>query len=156
MFPEFHFETALVHASRGGNTLRVVERLRELLKFSYTEWNDSNAPVVWNSARVLFVSPTCGDEELHPGLEDYLLGVRQNGCEFAICELGNYYGYETKSFGAGRTLQKFLSSNGWREFHPMLSLDSSPAIDWRSLEAWAAGMNTCFRPSKETEWQMQR
>jgi flavodoxin len=86
---------------------------------------------------LIILCPTYGDEELPLEMEDYLLGIQIINLKFfAICELGNYYGYEDFTFGAGIIIKKYFEKLGFSEFHPMLSLDSIPKIDWNIFDKW--------------------
>jgi flavodoxin len=86
---------------------------------------------------LIILCPTYGDEELPLEMEDYLLNIKINNLKyFTICELGNYYGYEDFTFGAGIILKKYFEELGFEEFYYMLSLDSIPKIDWNCFERW--------------------
>jgi flavodoxin len=89
----------------------------------------------------LFFTPTWGDAELHPEMEDFLVSLRLRRRRFAICELGNYYGYEEVGFGAAAILRAGLEALEWEPAFPTLSLDSLPRVDWPALAGWLEGLN---------------
>ena len=86
---------------------------------------------------LIVICPTYGDEELPLEMEDYLLNLKIKKMKFfVICETGNYYGYDDFTFGAGIILKNYFKNLGFEEFHPMLSLDSIPKIDWDIFFKW--------------------
>lgn len=85
---------------------------------------------------VIVVCPTYGDDELPQAMEDYLQRLTVTGKKYTICELGNYYGYDSFHFGAAKIINKVLEGKGWVKSFPGLSLDSLPQIDWPVFDAW--------------------
>lgn len=102
--------------------------------------NIKNNPSI-NCDLLIILCPTYGDEELPLEMEDYLFKMKivKMKC-FAICELGNYYGYDDFTFGAGIILKKYFENLGFKEFFPMLSLDSIPRIDWDNFYKWKSDL----------------
>lgn len=90
---------------------------------------------------LIILCPTYGDEELPLEMEDYLFQMKIIKMKyFVICELGNYYGYDDFTFGAGIILKKYFENLGFKEFLPMLSLDSIPRIDWNNFHKWKSNL----------------
>ena len=90
---------------------------------------------------VIFVCPTYGDEELPGPMEDFLVSLDIRSKSYAICELGNYYGYEDKTFGAMKIIKHHLELLDWCEVVEPLSLDSMPHIDWTEVDVWKEKIN---------------
>lgn len=90
---------------------------------------------------VVFVCPTYGDEELPEAMEDFLVSLKTRSKLYAICELGNYYGYEEKTFGAMKIIKHYLELLSWQEAVEPLSLDSMPHIDWLEVDVWKEKIN---------------
>lgn len=136
-------EVALVYGSTRGNTRKVAERLRDALTHPVTliradELHD--AKQLNSFTVVLFFASTWGDGELQQDMESLLLRMplRLDGKRYAVCELGNYYGYDDFEFGALRILQHFLNASGGIELLPPFSMDSLPTKDWLGLQRWTA------------------
>lgn len=79
---------------------------------------------------LLFVSTT-GDQELQQDMERFLArhSPRLDVKSYAICELGNYFGYDDFDFGAEPVLSHFLRAGSGRELVPPFSTDSFPIKD---------------------------
>lgn len=84
---------------------------------------------------IIFVIPNRGDEELPTVVEEFIEALPADG-EFAICELGNYFGYELEEFGAATVLRRVLEDKGWKPIVETLPLDSLPEIDMARFEEW--------------------
>jgi len=91
----------------------------------------------------LFFTPTYGDEELQEDMENFIEGfdLDLRGKQFVICELGNYYGYDTYSFGAMAILRQRLIKLNGREIFSPLSLDSYPKLHREHLFDWVEQLN---------------
>ena len=64
------------------------------------------------------------------------------GKRFAICELGNYYGYNDFSFGAMRIIREHLLELHGEELCELLSLDSMPKMSLEHLLRWVELLNS--------------
>lgn len=84
---------------------------------------------------IIFVIPNRGDEELPESVEEFIEALPAKG-EFAICELGNYFGYELEEFGAATVLRRVLEDKGWRAIIDTLPLDSLPEINMPLFDEW--------------------
>lgn len=84
---------------------------------------------------VVLVCANTGDEELQPEMERFLLTLKTTGKRYAICELGNYFGYERDCFGCKKTARLLLDQLGWHEVSHV-SIDSLPDLDIHSLQKW--------------------
>lgn len=132
---------ALLYSSRHGHTRRVVAAVAARLTVPVAVIDVAAAPESRSWAAhdpLVFFCPTYGDEELEPSMEAFLLrhGDGLAGSAFAVCELGNYYGYDDFSFGALHIVRRLLLARGGREVCPPLSLDSLPRLDEAQLESW--------------------
>lgn len=140
----------LVFSSRHGRTAKVVDVASNAI---------SPAPVLINVADrpdpeclrdyevLLFFTPTYGDEELQDEMEAFLrsLHLDLSGKAFAICELGNYGGYDDFRFGALAILRRRLMELGAVELGTHLSLDSMPRLNWNHLDRWVQHLNGLLR-----------
>jgi flavodoxin len=136
----------VLYGSSTGNTRRVVSRLPEYLQFPVDIFDIStvmDAALLMQYDLLLFFASTWGDGELQADMEAFF--VRQQidlqGKPYAICELGNYYGYDDFEFGALRIMQHQL--NLWRgcEFAEPFSMDSLPRKDWDGFTRWCDLLN---------------
>ena len=123
----------IIYNSRHGHTKHVVD----YLGFLAHDVKNGQIPL---GDFVIVLCPTYGDEELPLAMEEYLLGLSITGKRYALCELGNYYGYEDCQFGAAKIIRYCLSRLEWVEPFRPLSLDSLPVIDWDSLKEWKDGL----------------
>lgn len=85
-----------------------------------------------------FVAVICantGDEELQPDMEKFLISLKIKKIKFAICELGNYFGFERDCFGCKKIVQKILNNLEWIEIDN-ISIDSLPLIDLNIVNKW--------------------
>lgn len=92
--------------------------------------------VLPNFNRIIIVCPTYGDEELPLEIEDFLIELNINDKEYALCVLGNYFGYEREEFGPAKIIRYELAEKNWKLLSSPLSLDSVPQIDWECLKCW--------------------
>lgn len=83
----------------------------------------------------IFICPTYGDEELPIEMENFIIKLKTKNKYYTICELGNYFG-DTYDFGAKIIIEKLLQNLNWKKFHPCLSLDSMPNIQWNDFYKW--------------------
>lgn len=98
----------------------------------------------------LFFAPTYGNEELQLDMERFIIAFKLDlsNKRYAICELGNYYGYET-DFGAMRILRYHLDRLCGTELISPLSLDTLPKKDWQAFTRWCGKLNTVLRDARE-------
>ena len=139
-------EILLIYGSSRGNTRLVAERLKRTLGWplDLLEASDVADPGRLAGYRVLlFFASTWGDGELQPDMENLLVRVPLDlvGRHYAVCELGNYYGYDDFEFGALRVLQHHLDAAGGSELVPPLCMDSLPRKDLAGLERWTVTLD---------------
>lgn len=131
--------------TRTGNGFAVALKLAGALsEASILHADDVQSPADLAAyARFVFLTPTAGNEELPEPIERLfdMKGLDFTGREYAVCELGNYYGYDLYEYGAGKTVRRLLGERGGREFHPMLSLDTLPRTDWERFETWCSSLS---------------
>jgi len=98
----------------------------------------------------LFFSPTYGNEELQPDMEKFIVNFRldMSSKYYAICELGNYYGYEA-DFGAMKIIRHHLEKLSGKELVGPLSMDSLPKKDWTAFATWCGKLNQTLRETHE-------
>jgi flavodoxin len=144
--PHEGMKVALLYGSSHGRTRNVVERSLQQLKLTPEVFDVKDRPLAEKLTSydiLLFFSPTYGDEELQPDMEDFIrqfsLDLRRK--YFAICELGNYYGHDDFSFGAMPILRRCLLELGGKELCSPLSLDSMPRVNWEQLNRWIGHVN---------------
>ena len=77
-----------------------------------------------------------GDEELQPEMEKYLLKCKAKNIRYALCELGNYFGFEDDCFGCKKEALRILGEKSW-VCMDHISIDAFPEIDKKKLTAWA-------------------
>lgn len=134
-------KTAIIFASTNGRTRRVVRDVTQQLAHE-TELFDAGAGVSLERLRGhavwVFFAPTYGDEELQPALEEFVYGLTEplDGRRFAVCEFGNYYGYDDMSFGAARIIRERLLRLRATELCEPASIDSFPQLDRGTLQRW--------------------
>lgn len=131
----------LVYGSTWGNTAKVVQRVPALLSFPVNIVNVrtlTDDGLFRNYDLLLFFVSTAGDQELQQDMEQFLTKRRPDlhGKPYAVCELGNYFGYDDFDFGAERILSHFLRKGGGRELIPPFCMDSFPNKDWSNLARW--------------------
>lgn len=82
---------------------------------------------------IIMVMPIMGDEELHPEMERYLLGLQTRDKQYCLCELGNFLGLAYT--GCREIAEHLLQKLGWtpRVCH---SIDSFPELDQPALRKW--------------------
>lgn len=136
----------LIYGSSRGNTKLVADRVRSMLDFPIVlvdAKNVEDAALFDNYDPLLFFASTWGDGELQIDMEDLLFKFTLNlkGKKYAICELGNYYGYDDFEFGAMRIMRHCLVHAGADELIESFSMDSLPHKDWSGLQRWCNAMN---------------
>jgi flavodoxin len=138
-------KTALLYGSSNGRTRKAVNESLACLavKPDVFDVKDDQAEHVSNYDLLMFFSPTYGDEELQHDMEEFIrrFSLDLTGKQFAICELGNFYGYEDFSFGAMPILRRRLLELGGKELCSPLSLDSMPRVNWEHLKRWIEYVN---------------
>ena len=139
--------TVLVFGSSRGNTKLVANRVAETFSqpvdvIPAGEVLDAGFFAPYDIC--LFFASTWGDGELQDEMESLFVRMRLNlvGKRFAICELGNYYGYDDFEFGALRIMQHFLDASGGEELIEPFCMDSLPKKDWLGLSRWVAALET--------------
>ncbi len=94
---------------------------------------------------LIFLASTWGDGELQVDMENFFTrqSVALAGKRYAICELGNYYGYDDFEFGALRIMQYHLERSGGQELVDPFCMDSLPRKDWGGFKKWCDALNRC-------------
>ena len=92
---------------------------------------------------LIFVAATYGDQELNDTLEDFVITLDKSHADFnyAVCEIGNYYGYDDFELGAGEIIVSHMNLIGAKSLLPMYSVDSLPRLDKRKLKKWIEQLN---------------
>lgn len=138
-------KTLVVYSSKYGRTAKVVEQsLPHLVpQPKVLTVAEASPEALADHDVLLFFTPTYGDEELHEDMETFLrsLEVDLSGRLFAICELGNYGGYDDFSFGALSILRRRMLELGAEELGTHLSLDSLPRLNEGQLRRWLSHVN---------------
>lgn len=130
--------------TRTGNTVVAAEKLRAVLGDADVLHAEDvhDGATLKRYKRFVFFTPTAGNEELAEAFEALFdqPWVDFSHAQYAVCELGNYYGFELFEYGAAKILHSLVQARGGREFYRTLSLDSLPLIDWQLFTAWAEGL----------------
>jgi flavodoxin len=139
-------KAALLYGSTHGKTRKVAGRVTEQLRIKpdvFDVKSLASHEVLTHYDLLLFFCPNYGDEELQPDMEVFLAALRTNleGKLFAICELGNYYGYDDFHLGAMPIIRRHLIGLQGRELCEPLSLDAFPRTNWGHLERWIDLLN---------------
>src|SRR4051812_31077156 len=106
-----------------GSSASIVSRLKEKLVIPMAYQNIMEHPaseLLREYDHIIFIIATYGDQELQDDFEKFLLSLEQPWEEkkFSICELGNYYGYEDFSTGAGKIVESFLKEKKGTKLMP--------------------------------------
>lgn len=139
-------KSLLVYGSTWGNTQKVVQRLPAWLSFPIDIVNvkslADDRPFA-NYDLLVFFTSTSGDQELQADMEAFFVSSkpRLNGKPYAVCELGNYFGYDDFDFGAEHILSFLLREAGGQELIPPFSMDTFPNRDWNGLARWCSLLN---------------
>lgn len=136
----------VLYGSNLGNSRLVASRLPELLQFAVDVIDISTVldeALLSQYDLLIFLASTWGDGELQVDMENFFVRYQFDlqGKPYAICELGNYYGYDDFEFGALRIMQHHLKLWGGREFLEPFSMDSLPRKDWGGLTRWCDLLN---------------
>lgn len=120
--------------SKSGNSFKVAS------VFGWDVLTATEMPDLSLYCFVLFVVANTGDEELQPEMERFLLSLRVQNKTYAICELGNYFGYERDCFGCKQIVQSLLRNLNWKE-KANISIDSLPTMNIEIVKKWAKELN---------------
>ncbi|MFS0756134.1 flavodoxin family protein [Noviherbaspirillum sp. 1P10PC] len=136
----------LVYGSTWGNTAKVVQRVPPLLSFPVDIVNIRTLTGDSTFAQydlLLFFASTTGDQELQEDMEQFFVRQTRNlyGKPYAVCELGNYFGYDDFDLGAEQILRHLLCQAGGKELIPPFCMDSFPYKDWNNLARWCVHLN---------------
>jgi flavodoxin len=147
----------VIYGSTRGNTRTVVNRLPTLLDFPVhiADVKTLNGGDAFEDYDLLmFFASTWGDQELQVDMERFLAHqtLQLDGKPFAICELGNYFGYDDFGFGAERILRCRLEEWGGTELIEPFSMDSFPYRDWNGLTRWCDLLNLKVSESVWGTW----
>ncbi len=139
-------KAALFYGSTHGHTRKVVAESVRRLTVKPEVFDVKDLPAEEQFAAydiLLFFSPTYGDGELQPDMEEFVrqFSLNLTGKRFIICELGGYIGYDKISFGAMVILRRWLIELGGEELCSPLSLDSLPRVNWAHLNRWIEYVN---------------
>lgn len=128
----------IIYDSKKGHTKKATSY------FKYEIQHVLNAKI-WADV-VLFLCPTYGDEELPEDMENFIINLKIKNKLFVICELGNYYGYDTFEFGAKKIIKNKLKTLGWKQFYKNYSLDSFPKINnFENFNKWKCGLENALQ-----------
>ena len=136
----------VLYGSSRGSTRQVVARLSGYFNFPFQAFDVKQIVDIHSlKAYDLFLvfSPTYGDAELQPDMEQFIARFDLTLADkyYAICELGNYYGYDDFEFGAMKIIRYHLDKLRGNELINPLSMDSLPKKDWEALAAWCKRVN---------------
>jgi hypothetical protein len=123
------YKTIVLSASKNGKTNQIATAIG--IPVLYAE----DMPII-NSENIILVCANCGDEELPESMEKFLIQLKVKHKKYAICELGNYFGYEWTEFGAATIIRSELEKLNWTPILNALSIDTFPTIDWETFENW--------------------
>lgn len=126
-------QNKILFSHKGGMVSEVANRLSEIFCIESVSCQDADD--LEKYSLIIFVFSNCGDEELHPILEEYLINLRVKNKKYILCELGNYFGFEMDCFGCKIVVQKLLKDLGWVELNNV-SIDSFPDLDLTSFNEW--------------------
>ena len=143
-------KTVVLYASSHGSTRRVVKTLAEKVTFSFDCFDVKSLTDTRSIDQYdvfLFFSPTYGNEELQQDMERFIVNFKLDMSRkyYAICELGNYYGYEA-DFGAMKIIRHHLEQLCGKELVSPLSMDSLPKKDWKAFATWCRKLNEILLP----------
>lgn len=93
---------------------------------------------------VVVICANTGDEELQLDMENFFISLKIKNLKFAICELGNYFGFERDCFGCKKIVQKLLSDLNWIEICS-ISIDSFPILDINTANDWVKKINETLK-----------
>jgi flavodoxin len=146
-------KTVVLYASSHGSTRRVVKTLAEKVTFSFDCFDVKSLTDTRSIDQYdvfLFFSPTYGNEELQQDMERFIVNFKLDMSRkyYAICELGNYYGYEA-DFGAMKIIRHHLEKLCGKELVSPLSMDSLPKKDWKAFATWCGKLNDRLRETHE-------
>jgi flavodoxin len=136
----------VLYGSTWNNTRSVVNRLPQLLAFPIDIVDVKtvkDASIFGGYDLLIFFASTAGDQELQADMEQFLARqvIELDSKPYAICELGNYFGYDDFDFGAERILSYFLHAGNGCEVIPPFAMDSFPRKDWSGLARWCNLLN---------------
>lgn len=136
----------VLYGSSRGSTRQAVARLSSYFEFPFQVFDVKRVEDVGTLGRYdlfLVFSPTYGDAELQPDMEKFITGFKldMSNKYYAICELGNYYGYDDFEFGAMKIIRYHLDKLHGKELIKPLSMDSLPKKDWEAFVAWCKQVN---------------
>ncbi len=132
-----NMKIATLYASSFGHTEKVVKSFLKEFPYQSTIFQAPLSSDLLKPFDVfIFFCPTYGDDELHLDFEQTLISLQLPACSYALCELGNYYGYDDFQFGPARIVRPYLAERRWHEIIEPLSLDALPKINWPALWKW--------------------
>ena len=134
----------IIYGSRTGNSWKVAHRIgqtlncKKILNAKVLEASFANIDDAFRNTDInILIASTWGDGELQEDMERFLITSSElSDAKFIIIELGNYYGYDDFSFGAGKIMADIVSLKGGKVID-MISIDSLPIIDWETVDKWS-------------------
>jgi flavodoxin len=143
-----------LYGSTTGNTRMVALRLPEHMVFPVDVvdvGSVSETGALDGYDLLIFLASTWGDGELQVDMERFFVNCRMalDGKHYAVCELGNYYGYDDFEFGALRIIQHHLQLWGGHELVEPFSMDSLPRKDWAGFARWCDLINRTVKESRD-------
>lgn len=131
---------AVLYCTKSGHTKKIVDKVAQYFNFKYSLLNVKENPCLDGYDLIIIFCPTYGDEELPLEMEDYLVSVNFNK-NYAVCELGNYFGFDDFEYGASHIIKSILDLKKCKEVLKSFSLDSFPKIEYNGFEEWCQGIN---------------
>lgn len=136
----------IIYGTTYNTTKGIVQKMAELLNANVTIHDAKDlksTEIIDKNDFFIFVSPTYGDYELQIDIEKFLtsFSFSLQGKYCALCETGNYDGYDECVFGAYDVLKYHLDKTGCTYLVQHLSLDALPKVDWNYLKRWCDTLN---------------
>jgi len=122
----------ILHNNKKGNNYLVAKTLAKHFNCETVAAEDN--PCLLQFDNIIIVVSNTGDEEISQPMEDYLSALTVKNKKYSVCELGNYFGFESYA-GCKKVVSKILDALGWEKISDV-SLDSLPTLDEDSLEKW--------------------
>ena len=143
-------DVLIIYGSETGNSKIVAEKIskaldqpnkvKNVIEYTPEMLKENQFDLIMN---FILVCPTWGDAELQLDFENFLFNFTADltNKNYAICELGNYYGYDDFEFGASRIIDHFMEKLHGTKIIENLSLDSFPRKDYETLTRWTNELN---------------
>lgn len=123
---------AVIHNKKTGNNFIVGKMIAENFNCDILSAEDNPSINIYDI--IFFVISNIGDEELCQPMEDYIYNLKIRNKKFLVCELGNYFGFESY-IGCKKIVFNLLDKLNWEKISD-ISIDSLPTVDFNSLKNW--------------------